>query len=105
MSSCSKLNVFPIHQTQAEEWKDTIPRISFVLYPSERNLEENLLRKQHLSKPLYNKRMFVIEKLRDIALHVPNDTLILSAQNLLDDFDSYHYKHADIVSSEIRTIK
>ena len=85
-------------QTQAEEWDDTIPRISFVLDPSERKLEEDILRKPLISKPLYNKRMFVIEKLRDIALHVPNATLILSAQNLLDDFDTHHHKHADIVS-------
>jgi hypothetical protein len=88
----------PNDQTQAEDWTDTIPRITFVLDPSEKTLEQNILRKPYISKPLYNKRIFVIEKLRDIALHVPNATLILAAQNLLDDFDTHHCKHADIVS-------
>ena len=94
------MNLTPasLHQTQAEEWADSIPRISFVLDPSEILLEQAILRKPQISKPLYNKRIFVIEKLRDIALHVPNATLILSAQNLLNDFDNYHCKHADIVS-------
>ena len=41
--------------------------------------------------------MFVIEKLRSIALDIPNETLILAAQYIEDDYDTHHVKYANIV--------
>ena len=46
-------------------------------------------------------RLFVIEKLRSLVLHIPNETLILAAKTILDDFKQYHSKYAQFVSTKL----
>ena len=39
-----------------------------------------------------------------MALDIPSQIIVLTARYLLDDFDTYHYKYAEIVSLTFEAI-
>ena len=91
-------NLNELTKDKLSEWEDNIPSIAQALNPLCRNLEQKTLANRKLSEEVYQRRMFVLQKLPTVNLRIPQETLILAADSILNDFNGYHHRYADIVS-------